>query len=266
MSFKRDENMSLRISSVVVTHEGAVRKNNQDNFYLFGHIRENIAENRIFIKKKMTTDCNFVAVFDGMGGETVGEIASLTAAQNISWHPLEALPTEGEEDLSQINEQLCEEARKRKVRCVGTTYVGLFFENGWVRCCNVGDSRCYLLREKKLYILTKDHTVGQQLIDAKKITEREARSSKVWHQLTQNLGLPPEIRVLKPNYSSTVELHKGDRFILCSDGLSDMVCDTEIQKIIGKRKHPSARGKELVEKALSNGGRDNITVILVDIK
>lgn len=258
--------MKQILESIVITHEGNIRKSNQDNFNLFGQIKENAEEKRVVYKKKMIIGSGIAAIYDGMGGEVAGEIASYLAAKNITWHGIEELKTLGEEEIKEVNMLICNEAKKRNARCVGTTYTGLFFEDNWVKCCNIGDSRCYLLRNNQLYLLSKDHTAGQQLIDEKKISESDARTSKVWHQLTQNLGLLPEICPLKPNYSSTLEILEGDRFLLCSDGLSDMVNDRELQRIIAEKRSLSKRSKELLDEALKNGGRDNITFILIDIK
>lgn len=258
--------MNLVVDSIVISHEGKKRKNNEDNFNIFGKIREDITKNRSAYKCKHLASDGLVAIFDGMGGEEAGEIASLIAAQNISWHSLDDLEEKSLKELNEVNAKVCNEATKRNVRCVGTTYTGLYFDENWARCCNVGDSRCYMYRNNQLYILSKDHTKGQQLMDKGEMTEREARSSKAWHQLSQNIGLPPEICKLKPHYSTLLELNSNDIFLLCSDGLTDLVVDREIAKVLSMKKSIVYKCRKLLNLALEKGGKDNITVIVLEIK
>jgi hypothetical protein len=126
---------------------------------------------------------------------------------------------------------------------------------------NVGDSRTYLLRKGALHRATVDHSYVQELVNTGHISEDEARTHPRRNIVTRALGIEPTVRV----DTWLVPMVHGDRFILCSDGLVDEVHDDDIATIAVAAKDPQACAEQLVAKANSNGGRDNVTVVVVDV-
>jgi len=150
-------------------------------------------------------------------------------------------------------------------RGMGTTLVALALvcEDGQdvLALVNVGDSRLYLLRDGELEQLTTDHTLVQELVDDGQISEAEAGIHPQRHVLTRALGVDPDVDV------DLIEVlpYKGDRFLLCSDGLPREVSDSQIASILRRLADPEEAARELVNEARANGGNDNITVVVVDV-
>ena len=130
------------------------------------------------------------------------------------------------------------------------------FHMGSACIANIGDSKIYLIRNYGLTQLSVDHT-DKVLLDQKRITKRKP-------QLTQHLGIPSSEMIIEP-YTKIIKLQSADRFLLCSDGLSDMVPITKIQEIVSRPLSPIEVVQLLTKMAMQNGGRDNITIILCDI-
>ena len=126
---------------------------------------------------------------------------------------------------------------------------------------NVGDSRTYLFRHGRLRRVTVDHSYVQELVATGHITEDEARDHPRRNIITRALGIEPEVRV----DWWTLPLIRGDRFVLCSDGLVDEVADVDIAATLTIESDPQVAADRLVEKANEAGGRDNITVIVIDV-
>ena len=129
---------------------------------------------------------------------------------------------------------------------------------------NVGDSRIYRFRNRTLTQISMDHSKVQRMISMGLLTPEQARKDPSRHVITQYLGMSPEVRV-SPYIVTDQSLQKGDIYLLCSDGLTDMVEDTQIEAILQKEKKLSDAVKALFEEAMKNGGRDNTTIILVHI-
>ena len=167
------------------------------------------------------------------------------------------------EGLNTISEGIYHEAQSQGVKS-GTTLAGCLLENGQIRIAHVGDSRVYRLRDHTLMQLTADHSEVQRLLSMGVITPAQARSHPKRHVITQYLGMPDtEVRI---DASITpVAVRKGDRYLLCSDGLSDMVKDAQISKIFSAAATVKAAADELVQAALKNGGKDNVTVLCLFI-
>lgn len=139
---------------------------------------------------------------------------------------------------------------------VGSTAVMLCIESKKAHICNVGDSRAYLLRKDKIRQLSVDHT-DQALLEACGVKNRRP-------SLTQHLGIPPTELTLKPHCSS-FSIKAGDRFLLCSDGLTDMVQLAELEQILRIGVNPATAVNVLMRAALQNGGHDNITIMVCEI-
>lgn len=244
-----------KIDFYCVNIKGRVRTNNEDNFYALGRFRkENELLNDIVLSGEFKSDdSRFLAVFDGMGGEACGETASFIASVETSLYKNSNIDSVAvlRNLCSTINGKICEYAAEHSIECMGTTAAILYFQKNDIYVCNVGDSRIYHCTGKKLSQISVDHSVPMHGI--KKAP------------LTQFLGMPNDEIKLEPfiakgNYKS------GDRFLICSDGITDMISDEEIEKIISESKPLSDCTNALVSRALINGGIDNITAILCEIR
>ena len=144
---------------------------------------------------------------------------------------------------------------------MGTTMTALYLPgDGHGYCCHVGDSRLYLFRDGQLEQLTHDHTLVADLLEQGKITEEEAFVHPQRHILLQALGVEETVKADFFSFS----LQDGDKLLLCSDGLSDMLRAAEISQLIGCSDLEQAADK-LLEQSLDNGGRDNVSLILLDL-
>lgn len=255
--------MNFRIDGCVMTNPGKVRSNNEDNYNLFGTYRDDVDDYIRTVEMSAPEGYALAAVLDGMGGESAGEIASIIAASNISACPLDQVTTTGLQQILTANQKVCEETVKRGGKRMGTTYVGAYIENGKFMVANVGDSRCYMLRNSVLTLLSKDHSMGQRMIDSGVMTEAEARKSKSWHELTQHFGIFPEEFTIEPYFTGVYDFMDGDELLLCSDGLTDMMGDSEIAAIISVPAPIKDKVNNLLNAALEKGGRDNVTVMII---
>lgn len=149
---------------------------------------------------------------------------------------------------------------------MGTTLTALYLDQGKAICCNVGDSRCYFMRAGALRQLSADHTEAQQMVNMGILSPEQARKSKSWHKLTQHLGIFPEEFVIEPHFGPPLVLKSGDVFLLCSDGLTDMAADEQIAEILNTGKNAEQTADALVKLALSQGGRDNVTALVLKVR
>lgn len=204
------------------------------------------------------------AVADGMGGHAAGEVASEIAvnvlAEQAPAHPdAEALGRAIEEANRAIIDAACE-GRGREG--MGTTCTAAMLEGERLIIAQVGDSRAYLLHQGKLQQLTRDHSLMADLIEAGQITPEQARTHPNRSVITRALGSDPHTR---PDlYEINVET--GDRLLLCSDGLSGMVRDEDIEATLARVRDPQRCASQLVNEAVAAGGHDNITVIVADVE
>jgi serine/threonine protein phosphatase PrpC len=231
------------------THVGQVRAGNEDAF---------VSEPMVF------------GVADGMGGHQAGEVASEIATRIIR----ERLGT-GASNVGVVVASVVEanasiyQAAHASIdhQGMGTTLTALVVmradESNVARFAlvNVGDSRTYLLRNGELHRATVDHSYVQELVNTGHISEDEARTHPRRNIVTRALGIEPTVRV----DTWLVPMVHGDRFILCSDGLVDEVHDDDIAIIAIAATDPQAAAEQLVAKANVNGGRDNVTVVVVDV-
>jgi len=216
-------------------------------------------------------------VADGMGGNQGGDIASVTALRSIKNDLRRALADSqrhGERaHLPQVRGALVVEivrranqavwqsaARDPQLRGMGTTLVMCLLGKNFLSVAHVGDSRVYRLRDGRLYRLTEDHTMVQDLIGRGVMSVREAAESNNRNIITRALGIQPDVVVDVAHH----ELQPGDVFMLCSDGLTSMTSDTDIALALGDCANGlKAMAGRAVELANSRGGRDNISVVLL---
>ena len=210
-------------------------------------------------------------VADGMGGHAAGEVAAGMAVTLLSRFFLEknqdlrslknpeASRTVADL-LETVNRQIYETGMARpEQKGMGTTVVLCLARNDRILIAHVGDSRAYLFRADKLCRLTKDHSVFQELLESGRVSENEQRGHPGRFQLTQCLGhgqkISPAIAVLS--------IEPGDRILLCSDGLHDMLSDTLIHEILLQQENLREACEKLVAEANRSGGLDNITVLMM---
>ena len=203
------------------------------------------------------------AVADGMGGHAAGEVASEIAVRVLSElapeHPdVEALGRAIEE----ANRAVIQAAREGRGRHgMGTTMTAAMLEGERLVIAQVGDSRAYLLHQGKLQQLTRDHSLMADMIEAGQLTPEEARTHPQRSVITRALGsdahLHPDI------YEINVET--GDRLLICSDGLSGMIFDDQIENTLRRVQDPQRCASQLVNEAIAAGGHDNVTVIVADV-
>lgn len=230
------------------TNVGMVRSNNEDSFL--------VREPYLFV------------VADGMGGHAAGEIASRATlkAFEAATHELR-VGFEG--DASNVLKDAFLKANEHVYKMavsnpdyegMGTTMTALYLQQDKTAyVAHIGDSRMYLFRHGVLMQVTQDHTYVTKLLEERKITREEAQNHPKRHMLMRAIGVEENIEFDVIPF--TVEA--GDRLLLCTDGLSDMLTEMEMTTIL-EQEDLEAVGDALIEKALAKGGRDNVTLVLVD--
>lgn len=234
-------------ASVAVSHVGKVRSTNQDSGYAGHHL--------------------FV-VADGMGGHAGGDVASALAIKRIADadEPVSSAAdaaTRIAVTVNDINADISATVREHpELTGMGTTFTAIALTGDTVMVSHIGDSRLYLLRSGELSQITTDHTFVQRLVDAGRITEEEARVHPRRSVLMRVLGdveSSPEID------SIPLTTHDGDRWMLCSDGLSGVVAFEEIRQLMSGNDGVKPAADRLIKAALDGGAPDNVTVVIVDI-
>jgi protein phosphatase len=227
----------------VITDTGRKRRRNEDAY---------VCEPPLF------------AIADGMGGAQAGEVASRLAAAALKESGADA---GGEHRIY----DLIQEANRRvydrsstdpNTSGMGTTITVALVENGNVAFGHVGDSRAYLIRDGRMEQVTEDHSLVNELMKSGKLSREEAETHPQRSVITRALGTDPDVDA----DTFTIEAKVGDVFLLCSDGLTDMVGEREIQELVEQnRENLDAALKSLVKAANRGGGEDNITVVAFEI-
>ena len=237
--------MTIALRYTVRSDVGLLREGNEDAAYAGPHL---------------------LAIADGMGGHAAGEVASAVAIQTLA--PLDTafecddmLPALGTAiaDASSALKRITED--DPATEGMGTTVTALLWSGDEVALCHIGDSRGYLLRDGTLQQITHDHTLVQTLVDEGKLTPEAAAShpsrSLVMRALQSSIPADPDLAMLKA--------HVGDRYLLCSDGLTDVVSDETLQATLQQLTDLDAAVEQLVDLAIRSGGPDNITCVLADV-
>lgn len=202
------------------------------------------------------------AVADGMGGYAAGDVASELAVKVL----MKNAPTTADVDMLgeaviKANHAVINEALRAELAGMGTTMTACVIEGTHLAIAHVGDSRAYLLHHGKLQQLTRDHSLVADMVEAGRLTEEEARVHPNRSIITRAIGSDPN---MQPDlYEITAS--PGDRLLLCSDGLYSMVENSRIQSQLARIRDPQRCASALVNDAISAGGLDNVTVVVVDI-
>jgi len=242
--------MPLSLRHAAATDIGRVRQGNEDSFYA-------------------DDEASVFVVADGMGGHAAGEVAAQIAASRVGEALSGAVGTQPAAELAETLEAAIAEANRRILSraqddpaCygMGTTITALCVLDASFLIGHVGDSRAYRLRGGSLERITKDHTLVQQEVDRGTLTDEQARVHPRSNVLTRALGIPGGFAT--DLYEGTLEA--GDRVLLATDGLSAMLADAEIERILAAALDVEATAGQLVERANAAGGLDNTTVIVID--
>ena len=224
------------------TDIGKVRPINEDSFYLPGEGE------------------NFCAIADGMGGHNAGEVASAMAVEFFSGKMRGAAVSGAamREAVEGANRAVFEKSLEaNQLSGMGTTFTALAVSGNNVHIAHVGDSRAYLLRNGSIMRLTLDHTLVEEMVLKGLITPREAKYHPKRNYITRALGTAESVEVDLVQ----VEVHQGDIFFLCTDGLSNHVEDKRILEISREGGSWDEKLERVVNEALHNGGSDNITAM-----
>ena len=231
-----------------VTHPGKVRNNNEDSLL--------VGEGR---------DETLFVVADGIGGFEAGEVASSITIDVLK----DIVPVGSLEDaIREANRRILAAAKSdERLSGMGTTVVALRFggteSEPAAEISHVGDSRAYLLRDGELKPITEDHSLVAELVRSGDLTRDEASEHPQKNLITRALGAEVEVEV----DTTVLPIRSGDRFILCSDGLSDMIPETRMLDLLTfSPEGPEKAAQTLVSAALEAGGTDNVTVVVVDVK
>lgn len=207
---------------------------------------------------------NLFIVADGMGGHNAGDFASRYTVE----HVVEAIKGSGLSEpvsllgtaLRRVNSELLVLAGENpRLRGMGTTFVAATIVAGCLYVANVGDSRLYLINQNMIQV-TRDHSLVQEMVRMGEMNQCQARIHPDKNIITRAVGA---MRDLKADFFE-VNVRPGDRILICSDGLTNMLEDSEIRQIIGSRNDLPDMVRQLVGAANENGGKDNISVIIID--
>ncbi len=208
---------------------------------------------------------NLFLLADGMGGHAAGDYASRFTVEKVAELVGESTLTEPvailKQAISETNALLLAEAEKDVNRQgMGTTLVTATIVDDRMYVSNVGDSRLYLVSADKMIQVTRDHSLVEEMVRLGEMDKEDAKDHPDKNIITRAVGVLPEVSA----DFFEVELEPGDIILMCSDGLTNMVRDEEIRQIILGQRDIVEKAEKLVETANSNGGRDNITVVLIE--
>jgi protein phosphatase len=244
-----------KIKYHAISVAGNVRKNNQDNLYCNGKLRslEDNTEVYSCYGELDSRDNPFLAVFDGMGGEEKGEMASFIAATAASQMEFDSKDVHGQmlKFTKEINHRVRSYADENEIEVMGTTFAGIVFSETDVFVGNVGDSRVYLVKDNGTEQLSVDHKLPEELAFR--------------NIITQYIGMGDDTKAFDPavifkGYSS------GDRYIICSDGLYEKLKPQEIGALCMVAETVTDAADILVSQSLAQGSSDNITVIVCEVQ
>ncbi|KAA9089270.1 PP2C family protein-serine/threonine phosphatase [Microbacterium radiodurans] len=239
--------MVFQGSSAAISHTGKVRSNNQDSGFC---------------------GSNLFVVADGMGGHAGGDVASSLAVRRLeSLDHAFSTTTEAEaalqDALADTAAELIDTVKVRpELAGMGTTVSALVMVDSYAVIAHIGDSRLYLFRDGALTQITTDHTFVQRLVDSGRITPEEARyhpRRSVLMRVLGDMDPDPEIDTF------IMPTQPGDRWLLCSDGLSGVIDDAHTAKALGQGWAPGRTADNLLKQALDGGAPDNVTIVIVDV-
>jgi serine/threonine protein phosphatase PrpC len=268
---------SLAVQAFGATDKGQERPNNEDQF-LVAKLSKSLQVLQTSLpqpKNRQSSDCSHLfIVADGMGGHAAGEQASALAIDSVETFVLEALKwfshNKGDDDdklladfrlaLGQAHERVRQEANEHpELHGMGTTLTLAYCLNDELYVAHVGDSRCYLFRDRILYAVTQDHTLVEEMVRKGAIKPEEAANHRWRHVITSTVG--------GESAKVRVDVHRlhlvpGDIVLLCSDGLTEMQTGDDIAAVLNAAPDATTACQQLIAAANAAGGKDNITVVV----
>lgn len=234
-----------------MTHIGQRREMNQDYMYTSETAVGNLP--------------NLFLVADGMGGHAAGEYASRFTVEKLVEKIKESSQTEPvalmKEAVEQVNAMLLAEANADRTKAgMGTTIVAATVIGERLYAANVGDSRLYVINEESITQITRDHSLVEEMVRLGEMNKEDAKDHPDKNIITRAIGVMAEVA---PDFFE-ISLKDQDMILMCSDGLTNMIDDIDIKKIVLGQRDIVEKAEKLVETANQNGGRDNITVVLVE--
>lgn len=261
----------ITVSAAAISHIGCVRGNNEDNLFFDGdYMRKNEVNGGVRINAVLRRPNHLFAICDGMGGLNGGEDAAAIGVESLSY--LEKKLRSGTDMhaylhnfTANVSQRIFADGESKKSGKQGAT-LALLMLRGEVACvANVGDSRVYLLRMGSLMQLSRDHTMVYTQMLQEKLTREQARKHPSGNRIYQYLGMPLSQIHDDFMYYRECALCNGDRFLICSDGISDLISHEHLTSLLAAHSTPIDAAAALVSTALELGGKDNATCIVGDI-
>ncbi|MCR4651210.1 MAG: Stp1/IreP family PP2C-type Ser/Thr phosphatase [Lachnospiraceae bacterium] len=208
---------------------------------------------------------NLFIVADGMGGHKAGDYASRCATETIVWSALsadnESIVSILENAFKAANENILKKSlQEEDYNGMGTTLVAATLVDNKLWVANVGDSRLYVVNNKEIRQITRDHSLVEEMVRMGGIRRDQARSHPDKNIITRAVGVMEEIEI----DFFQIELNKGDEVLMCTDGLTNMIDDEEIRMIMSGQRDIVGKVEGLINAANNNGGKDNIAAIIID--
>lgn len=265
-------------TAVCFSHIGK-RANHEDNFFVDGSylpsdLQKQMGEHHCFLVNDTSLSrIHLFAVSDGMGGHNAGEVASRICVEKlaVAYEELQKLNSIREAvfylqaTITEINHAVCDmSCRQPKLKGMGATLVLLVVCGKEYAVLNIGDSRAYFFGNNTITQITKDHTEGQRMLDLGLLTRKELSGFPARKNLNRYIGFNQNGYVLQADEYFPV-LNNGV-LILCSDGISDFISDTQIEKILSSGNKLEFIGKQLINEAVAAPNSDNATIILVPLR
>ena len=260
----------MTVKTTVVSHIGCVRKNNEDNFYLNGdYMLASEVDAGAQVELVSDDHQQLYAICDGMGGLNGGERASLIAIEAMS--ELNKRQEKGKiaeairHYADKASQLVYEDAQHSGSKKQGSTMCMLMIHDNIGYVANVGDSRVYIVRMGELVQVSYDHTDVYRLMMQGRLTREQARTHPKGNVISHYIGQPKANRGADFAYYRSLLLCNGDRFMLCSDGLSDLLTHEQIQHVLTTTRSSAEAVEKLISMALEMGGKDNVTCMVGDI-
>ncbi|MGG3466622.1 Stp1/IreP family PP2C-type Ser/Thr phosphatase [Neobacillus pocheonensis] len=241
------------MKAVFKTDQGRVRQNNEDSVGTF----VNRDGHRLAI------------VADGMGGHRAGDVASKMTVSHLQemWEQTEGIKTADQAEawlkkhILEVNHLVFEHSRNnQECEGMGTTIEAVIATENFTTIAHVGDSRCYILNDSGFQQLTEDHTLVNELVRTGQITKEDAEHHPRKNWILRALGTEQDVKI----DTKTIMFEEGDFLLICSDGLSNKVTDTEMVNILQNQDSLELKAQDLINMANENGGEDNITLIILE--
>ena len=257
--------LAVKMLVSAVTDVGRTRHNNEDAFTIRDlasgrRLEQSVADEAIDVLERGV----LLALSDGMGGAQAGEVASALVLESL--HAALADETKDpihdqlEEAVKRANQKVFEAARTENRKGMAATLTAMFVRGDEAYIAEVGDSRAYLLRTGRLRQITRDQSLVQLLVDQGVMSAEEARTSSSKNVILQAVGLSDKVRVA----IARLRLRRGDRVLLCSDGVSNAITDPELLQIV-MQSNPRQACETMIALANDRGGNDNQTAIVADL-